>query len=71
MLVISQPMHGGGWSTCPSKYLTKYGSSSIVNATHLNIKHIIANNTNHAIDLNITFHMIAHHVNFAIDDIIL
>ena len=35
--VLSQVLHGGDSSTCPSKNITKSGSISIVNPTHTNI----------------------------------
>ena len=35
--VISQLMHGGDLSTCPSRNITKSGSIYIVNPAHLNI----------------------------------
>ena len=54
--VVSQPMHGGGSSTCPSIKLTKCGSISIVNTAHSNIKIITANSATHAIDYIIKVH---------------
>ena len=65
--VISQPMHGGGWSTCPSKNLTKCGSIPIVNTAHPIMNYIIANNTNNAIDYIIKIHIIANNEIYAID----
>ena len=65
--VISQPMHGGGSSTCPSKYLTKCGSISIVNTAHLNVKLIIANNPTPAIDDIIKVHIFFHNEIYAFD----
>ena len=69
-IILSQPTHGGGLSTCPSKNLTKCGSSSNVNAAHSILKLIIANNKNHAIDYIIIVHIIANNEIHAIDIII-
>ena len=60
-------MHGGGWSTCPSRILTKCGSSSNVCSALYILKLIISNNTNHAIDYIIKFHIIANNEIYAID----
>ena len=60
-------MHGGGWSTCPSKNLTKCGSIPIVNAAHPIMNYIIANNTNNAIDYVIKVHIISYNEIYAID----
>ena len=42
--VISQPLHGGDSSTCPSRNIIKSGLISIVNPTLSNVKLVIANN---------------------------
>ena len=60
-------MHGGGWSTCPSKNLTKCGSIPIVNAAQSIMNYIISNNTNNAIGYIIKVHIISHNEIYAID----
>ena len=65
--VISQPMHVGGWTTCPSKNLTKRGSIPNVNAAHLMMNYIIANNEHNAIDYIIKTYIIANNEIYAID----
>ena len=65
--VISQPMHGGDLSTCPSRNITKCGSISIVNTAHSNINLIISNNATHAIDDIIKVHSFFHNEIYAFD----
>ena len=60
-------MLGGGWTTCPSKILTKCGSIPNVNAAHSMMNYIIANNEHNAIDYIIKTYIIANNEIYAID----
>ena len=67
LCVISQLLHGGDLSTCPSRNITNTGSISIVNTAHSNVKLIIANNATHAIDDIIKVHIFCHNEIYAFD----
>ena len=60
-------MRGGGWTTCPSKNLTKRGLIPNVNTAHPMMSYIISNNEHNAIDYIIKTYIIANNEIYAID----
>ena len=69
--VISQLLHGGDLSTCPSRNITKSVSISIVNPTHLNVN--LSLPIMQSILSRIIFfivHIVCHNENIAIDYIV-